>query len=124
MASPREIKRINRVKEWIQRRIYQRHYIKYVIECYKYRFNHPTVLQIDENIFEVKDISGELKINMAVLEKVIETTEHFYTTLKTGGYLIIPKTKIENPGEMKNLLKRICSKLNIQFVEELNWRWK
>ena len=107
-----------------QRSLYKRVYRSVTAESYKNRFGLLETISFSENFVETKDIIGESKINLSAFENIIETGNYFYLKLRTGFHLIIPKSKIIGSGELRDLLKNICSRLSIQFISELNWKWK
>ena len=61
---------------------------------------------------------------MTQIENVTETANYFYLKIKTGGHLIIPKLKINNVDDVREELKSLCAKLSIDFITDLNWKWK
>lgn len=103
---------------------YKRHYKNYLLEHYKNRFNKTSTITFKESNFETSSFVGESKINYSVIEDIIEIPNHIFIKLQTGGSLIIPKSNIENPKNVKLELKKLAKKLNIKFVEELTWKWK
>lgn len=102
---------------------YKKHYQKYIAETYKNRFNETSTVIFDEDNIETSDRTGEMKINLSEIEKIIETTKYFYLKMKTGETLIIPKFKIENLDNLRNILEKLAIKLNINFEDDLNWKW-
>ncbi|HEX5153995.1 MAG TPA: hypothetical protein VFW07_21260 [Parafilimonas sp.] len=107
-----------------QRRHYKNHYNKFIADTYKNRFGQTANIKFTDSVIETTDITGESKINLTELENVTETGSYFFPKLKTGGHIIIPKAKIDNVNELKNVLKQLCENLNIDFVEDLSWKWK
>jgi hypothetical protein len=107
-----------------QRQQYKNHYAKFIAYTYKNRFWKTANIHFGENVIETIDVSGESKINLSELESVIETGEYFYPSLKTGGHLIIPKTKISDASQLRQELRQLCERLKINFIEDLNWKWK
>jgi len=107
-----------------QRQQYRNHYAKFIAENYKNRFGQVSNINFSENAIEIIDASGESKINLSEIENVTETGDYFYPSMKSGGHLIIPKLKISDVSQVRTELKNLCEKLKINFVEELNWKWK
>lgn len=107
-----------------QRRHYKNHYNKFVADTYKNRFGQITNIKFAESAIETDDITGESKINLTEIENVTETGDYFYPKLRAGGHLIIPKAKIGDISQLRKELKQLCVRLNIDFIEDLNWRWK
>jgi hypothetical protein len=107
-----------------QRQQYRNHYAKFIAENYKYRFGQIANINFSENAIETIDATGESKINLSEIENITETGEYFYPRLKSGGHLIIPKSKIIDVSQVRTSLINICEKLNINFIEDQNWKWK
>ncbi len=107
-----------------QRQHYKNHYAKFIADTYKNRFGQTANIHFAENAIETNDVTGESRINLSALENVIETGEYFYPSLKTGGHLIIPKSKISDVSELRQELRQLCGRLKIDFIEDLNWKWK
>ena len=106
------------------RRRYKKHYEKYIEDTYKNRFNKPNKIIFDETSINCFDISGETKINLTIIEEIIETSRYIYLKIKTGGNLIIPKLKVENIAMVQTNLISLANKLKINYNKELEWKWK
>lgn len=107
-----------------QRRHYKNHYSKFIADTYKNRFGKTLNITFTELALETNDITGESKINLIQIENVTETSGYFYLKMKTGGHLIIPKLKIDNVEDVREELKNLSAKLSIDFITDLNWKWK
>jgi len=107
-----------------QRRQYKNHYKNFIADTYKNRFGKTANIMFTESALETNDITGGSKINLAQIENVTETENYFYLKMQTGGHLIIPKLKINNVNDVREELKTICAKLSIDFIADLNWKWK
>ncbi len=70
------------------------------------------------------DITGETKINLSIIEEIIETSKYIYLKIKTGGDLILPKMKVENISKVETNLISLAEKLKINYRKELEWKWK
>jgi len=107
-----------------QRSYYKKHYKRFVADIYKNRFGRIVKVTFTDNTIEQITDAGETKINLSELESISETGEYFFPKLKSGGALIILKNKEVDVNEFRNELKLLCGKLNIPFIEDLNWTWK
>ena len=107
-----------------QRGYYKKYYIKYIADSHKNSIGQICNVSFLDDIIETKDITGEYKINLSVIENVSETKDHFYLKMKTGGYFIIPKSQLANVNDLKVYLKQLCDRLSIRFIDDTNWRWK
>ena len=100
------------------------HYAKFIADNYKYRFGQTTHAEFTEFAIECTDITGGSTINLTAIKNITETADYFYPKLKTGETIIIPKSKIDAVSELRMELKQICSRFSIDFIEDLNWKWK
>jgi hypothetical protein len=107
-----------------QKRHYKNHYQKYIIDAYKNRFGQLVNIELKNESIEINDITGETKINLQNIQNITETKDYFYLEVKTGGHLIIPKSQIANVDSLRELLKELCNKLSIEFISDLDWKWK
>lgn len=107
-----------------QRSYYKNHYAKFIGDTYKNRFGKTSNIMFTETAIETYDITGEAKINLTQIENVTEIVDYFYLKMKSGGHIIIPKYKINNSSEVREKLKALCDKLSIDFITDLNWKWK
>jgi hypothetical protein len=107
-----------------QRQYYKNHYDRFIAENYKTRFGQTSAVAFGEEVIATSDITGETKINLTEVESTTETGNYFYLKLRAGGHLIIPKYKLNNVNEVREELKKICSRLMISFIEDLDWTWK
>lgn len=103
---------------------YYKHYQKFIVDTYKNRFNEPCKIVLTENSIDCIDISGETKINLTIIEEIVETTKYFYLKIKTGGHLIIPKMKVEDNANVETSLSSLADRLKIKYIKELEWTWK
>jgi hypothetical protein len=107
-----------------QRYYYRTYYNDVVSDIYKNRFGQIVNMKFMDNTIETSDVTGESKINLTNLENVTEAGDYFFPKLKSGGHLIIPKAQDGNTNELRNVLKEICHRFNIEFIEDLNWKWQ
>jgi hypothetical protein len=103
---------------------YKNHYSKFITHTYKNRFGQIANITFSESGIETKDITGESRINLTELENVTETGDYFYTRLRIGENMIIPKSKLGDVDIVRNELKQLCGRLKIEFIDDTNWRWK
>jgi len=107
-----------------QKWYHKNHYRKYIADTYKNRFGQTANISLNEDCIETSDITGELKINLSGIENIVETGDYFYIKIRTGGHLIIPKFKLADSDSVRQELQNLCSKLLVDFIDDLNWRWK
>lgn len=68
-----------------QRYHYKKHYQKFIKDTYKHAFGEPVTITFNEHNLETYDVTGESKFNYTVFEEIIETANHFFIRVKTGG---------------------------------------
>jgi hypothetical protein len=103
---------------------YKNRYQKFIADTYKNRIGQAVHVNFMEDWIETNDLYCESKIKLNAIENITETSDYFYIKMKTGGHLIIPKSKIDNLSSVEGRLKELCTKLSIQFICDLKWRGK
>ncbi len=99
---------------------YKRHYKSYVNEVYAKRFGQKEILEFtDDYILSINKI-GEEKINISEVEQIDETDKYFFVKISNGMHLLIPKDKIDNCDELKQVFQR----LGLIIKEDFNQKWK
>ncbi len=105
------------------RNLYKKHYKRYVNENFKRRFGEPCKVIFNENNIETVDQTGETKINLPEITEIDETANYFYLRIKSGGSLIISKSRTDAEAVRKRLVI-LSEQLKIEFISEVNWKWK
>ncbi len=103
---------------------YYKHYRRFISDTYKNRFNEPIEVIFTESTINCIDITGETKINLSSLEEITETEKYIYLKIKTGGHLIIPKSKIEDIKNVELYLVSLALRLKINYHKEFDWKWR
>ena len=107
-----------------QKNYYKSHYQKFIADTYRNRIGQAGTVSLNEDSVQTSDISGESKIYLSEIENITETGDYFYIKMRISGYLILPKYKLAEPDNVRQELKKTCRKLSVDFIEDLNWRWK
>jgi len=68
----------------------------------------------------MKDKTGEGKVNLDELEKLVETPHHFFLRLKSGVSIIFPKNKISDKTAFLSSFQAI----GLEIEEDLDWERK
>lgn len=104
---------------------YQRHYRKYVKENFKNRIGIISTLLFKEDILEAySENIGSSEVKFSAFENISEIKDYFFIALKTGVSIMIPKSEIINIEAVRSELKMITEKIGINFISELDWKWK
>ncbi len=108
-----------------QKKFYQRVLKKYILENFKNRIGMVSGIIFKENILEVfTETIGKSEFNFSAFKNISEIKDYFFIAFKTGESLMIPKDKIEDAEKLRNKLKSIAENLKIDFISELDWKWK
>nr|WP_294938619.1 YcxB family protein [uncultured Flavobacterium sp.] len=103
---------------------YKKHYKKFILDTYKNRFNKESEVTFEPEFFKSSSEGNETKMSLSEVEEINEIQNHIFLRLKSGGGLIIKKSKIENITAFKDYLKKLSIELDIKYIEDLNWKWK
>lgn len=107
------------------KRYYQRVFKKYVNENFKDRAGIVLSIAFKENALEVvSENIGKSEFNFSSFKNISEIENYFFIDVKASGNIMIPKAKIDNVEAVKNKLKTIAEKQGIEFISELDWKWK
>lgn len=104
-----------------QRWLHIRHYRKHIREAYAKRIGTEEHIALDSEYLSTQNESGEGKIKLEAIDRVDETERHFFIYLQAGGAIIVPKSGIETPDELRAGLQD----RGIMVHHELDWekRW-
>ena len=98
-------------------KMYQKH-----SKAYQNYFNKNLNLKIDnEYIYQIRT-DVEVKNRISTIEKIIETGRYFYIKFPIG-FIIIPKSEVENISQIQQELKNHADKLNVVYKTDLDWKW-
>ena len=100
--------------------LYTNRFKRHIQENHKNRVGQPIEIEFFEDHFISKDSVSESTTKISELEKLIDTAQHYFLTLNSGLSFIIPKKAISLEEEFK----RMITNLNIDCVDETNWKWQ
>lgn len=108
------------------KKIYNKHFEKYVDENFKKRFNTRIKASFsdDYDTIETSDLDGESKFITSEIERIFEIKRFIYIKMNSGSYLIIPKYKIDMIDKLRDELKMISQSKNFEVVTELELDFK
>ena len=92
------------------------------IKQYESRFNKEVELQVSDFLLQVKSAAGKFDFNLSQIDSIAETHDYFIIKLKIEA-LIIPKKRLKNTTILKENLIKLSEKLDIPFINDLNWKW-
>lgn len=101
--------------------IYLKIFAKNIIQ-YESRFNKEVELQVSDSLLKVKSVAGKFDFNLSQIDSISETDDYFIIKLKIEA-IIIPKKSLENVNILKEDFTKLSEKLNIEFINNLNWKW-
>jgi len=104
---------------------YKRHYRKYIREIFSNNFGKRITLEFTKDYILTNDEDGsESKISNSIIESIHELSRHFLIRLNAGQSLIIPISKIDEVDSLRNDLTNLAVKLDIEFKDSKDWKWK
>ncbi|WP_018628903.1 YcxB family protein [Niabella aurantiaca] len=107
-----------------QRVQYRDHYDKFIEDAYRNRIGRPITLKLTDAAIETTDSGSTSSIHSSEIENITETGDYFYFKLKTGAYLSLPKKAADDIHALTDELKQRCGRLQIEYIEELHWKWR
>lgn len=107
-----------------QKGVYKRHYRKFVHENLKHHFNESVTITFTTDSVEMSDKTGFTHINITEIDQITEIEKYFYLRTKSNQYLIIPKDRTNDLQSVKAFFVDLARKLNIEFIIELDWKWR
>ncbi len=99
---------------------YKKHYRSHINEVYSNRFGLTEILTLRDTELIVSNKTGESKIHTNEIEKIDETSDHFFLKISNGNSLIIPKRELNKQMDFKNKLKEI----GFSIIDRTGWSWK
>lgn len=104
------------------KRVYEKHYRKWLAENYKYRYNRSAIMEIEETYVQERDGENDSKISSAEISSVDEIPGAIYIRLKAGISVIIPAGQITE--ELRTGLKNLSVIWKVPYTENQQWKWK
>ncbi|MEL6256759.1 MAG: YcxB family protein [Bacteroidota bacterium] len=102
------------------KRRYVDHYRNHIRENYQNRVGHPSDIELREDHLFMKDKTGEGKIKLEELEKLVETRHYYFLRLKSGPSIIFPKTQIQDLAAFRKSFED----LSIPILPDMDWEKK
>ena len=65
-----------------------------------------------------------LKFNTDQIQIINEIRDYYFIKTKSGMSLILAKSKLEDPEDVKQKLNLLIHKKGVTHDGHLNWRWK
>jgi hypothetical protein len=96
----------------------------FVQENFRGRFGLSSTLIFDENKIIEKDGTSEGSIQLTELLEVCEIPGYFYLMFRSGVCSIIPKQKIDQSADLRDMLKQMCSDRKLLYTYLPDWKWQ
>ncbi|WP_326983005.1 YcxB family protein [Chryseobacterium sp. MYb264] len=106
------------------KRWYFNYYKKYIKENYVYNFDKDTEVIITMDEILMKNENSESRISLAELKEINEIPLAFYLKLKSSQSIILPKNKMSDLKEFREILDTIKNKYSINYNEFPQWKWQ
>ncbi|WP_185284223.1 YcxB family protein [Hymenobacter sp. NBH84] len=81
-------------------------------------------INIKEDELLTKDRISEGRMSLSELSEIVEAPTAFYLKTSIAHSLIIPKSALNQPYELKKQLTSIANKFQIPYSNAKNWHWK
>jgi len=98
----------------------KKHFEKHIIENYSNRVDKLIELEFTPQFMFEKELTSESKIMVQEIDKLIELKDYFFVQLKSKLTFVIPKHAISD----ENIFKKKISEYDVDYVNELSWKWE
>ncbi len=112
------------IYNFFEKRQYLRHFTRYIRTNYNDEIGVTTTITLDEEGITVALGESTSKMLWTEIGDINETGSLVLIQEKSQNAIVIPKQKTSRIEELITELKQIASSNNIQYYEELNWKWK
>jgi hypothetical protein len=106
------------------RRLYRRHYQKFIRENYSHKIAKEFVLHLDADRLWSKDELSEGSISLSALSEIVEVPTAFYLKTAASVALLLPKNQLSNLSDVRAELESVAKRYAIPYQQELTWQWK
>ena len=103
---------------------HRNHYKNHIEEIYKNKIGKISKFMIGEVNIEIQDSVSNGKISISGIENIVNIGSHVFVKLKSGESIIFPKDEINEWTKLKQYIKELCDKNGIDYICEMNWKWK
>ena len=97
---------------------------KYVDSVYLKKCGIITNIKFEEDHILTSTSIADVKLKFLGFQNISEIEDYFFITFITDENFIIPKKHVEDISALRNLLKEIAEKRRIDFISQLDWKWK
>lgn len=94
---------------------YRKHYLAFVNQHYSGRFGKEVYIDIRETKIIGLDNGREIKLKKGQIEEIIETPTLILIQINEQQYIIIPKSKVQEPESLIKLLKDHAEKWEVSY---------
>ena len=101
---------------------YKRHFSKYVKDNFSTKAGQTVELSIGDDYLFSKDEDSKAKIRLHLFHSFVELPEHILLRTKKGDTLIVPKS-LTAYDQLYNELKAKAKEFNIEWNNQLDWKW-
>lgn len=103
---------------------YIKHFRGYIKEHFQSEGNEKSTLAFDKDSLVATDSGSEGRINYSELRRIEETPTLFIIRLSGVQAIVLPKSQVEEVEQFRNHLKNLADQCQIEFVQDVHWRWK
>ena len=106
------------------RRLYRRHYQKFIRENYEHKIGKEFALHLDSEKLWSKDELSEGSLSLSALRDIVEVPTAFYLKTSSSSALLLTKNQIGDLNAVRAELESVSSRYGIPYQQELTWQWK
>ena len=106
-----------------ERRRYVNHFRAFIKENFKDQSRADVTMEITDDYLLARDVGNEGKVKTSEILEIDEIPSTIFIRLKGGQSFILPKEKIVNIEAVKETLKELAKRLNIEYDNDELWKW-
>lgn len=106
-----------------QKRLYVRHYRKYVNKNYLHRTGRINVVELKGKNLYVNDGVNESRFALSEFVSISETRDYIFPMMKSNLGMIIPKREV-NKKELVKFVKAFSKSTGLKVKDKFDWKWK
>jgi len=103
---------------------YVKQYKKLIKENFSESINKTVNLTLDDTHLRLVEGVSEAKIDYSEIKQIAEIPHEILIKISNGNTIIIPKNQISNLESVAKKLEEIADKLQIDYLDYSQWRWK
>ncbi len=103
---------------------YQKHIRAFVKEQIRDRESPVTTLHFEKDYVTMADGANVGRIPLSEVKIIYEISQLYSLKLNNGQSIVLPKKHNNNSGNTESMLHHLAERLEIPYVQQLDWKWK